>query len=248
MSVKAALVLVAGTGQRLRPLTNDRPKALMDIGGETILGRAVRLLLENGVREIVLATGYREDQIRRSVEHLSVPVTICPNPNYDSTQNSVSFGLCREALRSKSFFKLDGDVVFQAPVLTRLEAAQAELAVAVDSGRALDAEAMKARLSGARILEFGKGLSPDIAAAETIGIEWLAASGAERVFDAIERSVSRGQTGLYYEDLYSELVRAGELEATAVDVSDLPWSEVDTLDDLARARRCALGEARVEGA
>ena len=63
-STKTAVLLVAGIGSRLRPLTDDRPKALVDIGGETILGRAVRLLGEHGVERLVLATGYREDAVR----------------------------------------------------------------------------------------------------------------------------------------------------------------------------------------
>ena len=54
-----AILLCAGGGTRLRPLTDDRPKALVDVGGETILHRATRLLLLAGVSEIVVATGYR---------------------------------------------------------------------------------------------------------------------------------------------------------------------------------------------
>lgn len=243
MLVQAAVILVAGIGVRLRPLTADRPKALVDIGGETILARAIRLLLEHGVKEIVLATGYREDQIRRSVEHLLVPITICPNPRYETTQNSVSLALCRAPLQAKSFFKLDGDVVFQSAVLERLGAARSELAVAIDAGREPDAEAMKARILSGRILELGKGLSLERGAAESIGIEKLGAAGAESVFNAIDRQVARGQMNLYYEDVYSELIERGELDAQAVDVSDLAWSEVDTFEDLARARRLVSGGA-----
>ncbi|RYE80403.1 MAG: hypothetical protein EOO74_02190 [Myxococcales bacterium] len=63
-TTEVGVILVAGVGSRLRPLTDDRPKALVEVGDETMLGRAVRLLLEHGVRELVLATGYREDAVR----------------------------------------------------------------------------------------------------------------------------------------------------------------------------------------
>lgn len=235
-STQAAVILVAGVGQRLRPLTDDRPKALVDIGGETILTRAIRLLLAHGVTEIVLGTGYREDQIRKSVEHLDVKVTICPNPDYASTQNSVSLARCRAPLEGKSFFKLDGDVVFRPAVLARLAAANAPLAVAVDKGRALDAEAMKVRIADGAIREFGKGIAVEAAHAETIGIERLEPDAAGLVFDALDRALSLGRRDLYYEDVYSELVGRGVLDAQAVDVSDLPWAEVDTFEDLAGAR------------
>lgn len=233
---EAAVILVAGVGERLRPLTNDRPKALMDVGGETILGRALRLLIDHGVREIVLATGYREDQIRRSIEHLSVRVTVCSNPDYDTTQNSVSLSYCRVALAGKSFLKLDGDVVFQPEVLERLSASGAALAVAVDPSQALDAEAMKVRVDRGQILEFGKGIPRSDAHAETIGIERLSREAGVEVFDALDRAMAQGRRDLYYEDVYSALVRSDRIRAEAIDVSDLPWAEVDTLEDLERAR------------
>lgn len=242
---EAAVILVAGVGERLRPLTDDRPKALVDLGGETILARALRLLLDHGVSEIVLATGYREDQIRRSIEHLPVRVTLCANPDYAKTQNSVSLSYCRAALAGKSFFKLDGDVVFRAEVLARLAQASSALAVAVDSSRDLDDEAMKVRVEARAIREFGKGIERSRAHAETIGVEWLSREAGSAVFDAIDRAVSRGRRDLYYEDVYSELVQAGRIEAEAVDVSDLPWAEVDTPQDLAAARALVAGEPAV---
>lgn len=234
----AAVILVAGVGSRLRPLTDDRPKALMDLGGETILGRAVRLLRSAGVQEIVLATGYREDQIRAALSRLGVTATLIENPAFDSTQNSVSLALCRAALSGKSFFKLDGDVVFQPGVLERLQRSNAELAVAVDSARALDEEAMKVRTEGDRIRAFGKRIPLAQAAAETIGIERLTRAAADRVFAAMEAAIARGVRDRYYEDFYSELVESGALSAAAVEVGDLAWSEVDTFEDLERARRC----------
>src|SRR3954447_97106 len=102
MKTTAAVILVAGIGSRLRPMTDDRPKALVDLGGETILARAVRLLAEYGVRKIVLATGYREDAVRTAmaVHGASLSVEYCKNPEFDRTQNSVSLALCRGKIGS----------------------------------------------------------------------------------------------------------------------------------------------------
>ncbi|MFZ5890302.1 MAG: NTP transferase domain-containing protein [Myxococcota bacterium] len=235
----AAVILVAGVGARLRPLTDDRPKALMDLGGETILNRAIRLLVGHGVQEIVLATGYREDQIRAAVRFLDVRITYFRNEAYESTQNSVSLGLCRAALKGKSFFKLDGDVVFQPDVLTRLAASRADLAVAVDSKRALDAEAMKVRAEGGVISAFGKEIPLASAYAETIGIERLSNTGGDRVLARITSAMAAGSRDQYYEHFYSALVAEASISAQAVEVGDLPWSEVDTYEDLERARLAA---------
>jgi choline kinase len=236
-STRTAVILVAGVGARLRPLTDDRPKALMDLGGETILGRALRLLRSAGVDDIVLATGYREDQIRAALAEQAIFATIIANPQYDTSQNSVSLACCCDALLGKSFFKLDGDVVFQPAVLDRLQRSSAPLAVAVDAERGLDEEAMKVQVERGKITRFGKGIALSEAAAETIGIERLSVEAGARVFAAIQRGIAAGRRDRYYEDYYSDLVAAGELEAEAVQVGDLPWSEVDTFEDLERARR-----------
>jgi choline kinase len=243
MKTTAAVVLVAGIGSRLRPITDDRPKALVDVGGETILGRTVRLLASYGVRRVVLATGYREDAVRAAMQGAPVVVEYCRNPEFDRTQNSVSLALCRTALGSEAFFKLDGDVVFQRQVLERLDECSAELAVAVDAGRTLDAEAMKVTVSGLSISAFGKGIELAKSAGESIGIERIAGGASAPLFDALDRTIAGGETNLYYEDVYSRLIAAGTLRAEAVPVRDLPWTEVDDFNDLERARELVRGGA-----
>ncbi|MBK7581776.1 MAG: phosphocholine cytidylyltransferase family protein [Myxococcales bacterium] len=230
-----AVVLVAGIGTRLRPLTDDRPKALVDIGNETILGRALRLLGDHGVTHVVLATGYREEAVRSALTGSRLQVSFCRNERFDSTQNSLSLALCADAVAGRAFFKLDGDVVFRPEVLQRLDASDAELAVAVDRTRRTDAEAMKFCLgAGAEITQFGKALSLDAAAGESIGIERVGASASARLFAELAKPE---YADLYYEDVYSRLIAAGRMRADAVDVGDLPWTEVDDPRDLERARQ-----------
>jgi choline kinase len=237
MKTTTAVILVAGIGSRLRPITDDRPKALVDLGGETILGRTVRLLASYGVRSVVLATGYREDAVRAAMQGAPVAVEYCRNPEFDRTQNSVSLALCRAAVGSDAFFKLDGDVVFQRQVLERLDESTAGLAVAVDAGRMLDAEAMKVTVSGLNIEAFGKGIELAKSAGESIGIERISARASATLFDALDEAIAGGETNLYYEDVYSRLIAAGRLRAEAVAVRDLPWTEVDDFADLERARQ-----------
>jgi choline kinase len=238
MICETAVILVAGVGSRLRPITDDRPKALVEVGNETILGRACRLLIDAGAKKIVLATGYRAESVQRATRGLGIEVVACENPDYATTQNSVSLALCERALEGTGFLKLDGDVVFEPEVLGRLLRApeESDLLVLTDSRRPRDEEAMKVRTEHGRILEFGKGIPLDLAHAETVGIEALSRRASVEFFRAMARHREREERDLYYEDVYSELVRAGVLSAQAIEVGDLGWTEVDDFADLERAR------------
>lgn len=237
VSVRVAVILAAGVGSRLRPLTDDRPKALVPVRGRSILARAVQALASRGVTRLVVASGYREEALVRALSEAPMEVVFRRNPDYETTQNSVSLALCRDAVGAESFYRLDGDVVFDSRILERLDASGADLAAAVDPTRRLDAEAMKVRLrQGSRDIEaFGKGIPLAAAQGESIGIERVSGRVAGALFDALDAAGRAGDRGLYYEDVYSRLIQRGALVAEAIDVTGLDWCEVDTPADLAAA-------------
>jgi choline kinase len=249
-----ACILAAGIGQRLRPLTDDKPKALVEVGGKSFLDRLIAQLVAVGVTELIIATGHREDAVVRAVANAPIPVILRRNERFDSTQNSVSLHACADALLAggaQDTFKLDGDVIVDVDVFRRLldtrRRTDAGLIAAVDRREGLGAEEMKVLLAppregvADRIAAFGKGLDPRASAGESIGIELIAAHAVSTIVDALGRVVTAGETNLYYEDVYDRLLssRGGPLEARATFVEDLPWTEVDTADDLARAATIA---------
>jgi choline kinase len=236
MTTRVAVILAAGVGSRLRPLTSDRPKALVPVGGKTILGRAVDALVGAGVSRLVVATGYREDALRAALAAAPLEVVFCPNPRYDRTQNSVSLALCRDALEGDAFIRLDGDVVFDPVILSRLDSTAGQIVAAIDRARVLDDEAMKVRLDegAARILSFGKDIPLAESGGESIGIERISADAGPLLFDALERAGAAGETQLYYEDVYARLIADG-LHAAVADVTGLRWCEIDAPEDLALA-------------
>ncbi len=244
-----ACILAAGIGQRLRPLTDDKPKALVEVDGVSFLERMVRQLAAVGVRELIVATGYREDAVERALKDSPIPWVLRRNDRFDSTQNSVSLFACADALITSPelTFKLDGDVLFDIEVLRRLIQVQsdtsADLVAAIDARAGLGAEEMKVEVADGRIVAFGKHLDPATSRGESIGIELLSPPGLTRVFAALGGLINGGRTDLYYEDVYDRLLPSHTsteaLDARECLVTDLLWTEVDTAEDLVRAGEIA---------
>ncbi len=231
-----ALVLAAGSGTRLRPLTDDRPKALVAVGGRTILARLVEACAEAGMDRAVIVTGYRADAIDAVRGALALPAETVFNPEFDTRGNAWSVWHARQAVRGEDFVKLDGDILIDPAILRDVMAAPGS-ALALDDRAELDAEAMKAIVDGDQVAALGKDLPIARASGESIGVEKIAAADADRVFEAIhELVVDRGRPGAYYEDAYDVLVKQG-WPLSVVRTAGRRWTEIDDAADLARAER-----------
>ncbi len=234
-----AVVLAAGLGSRLRPLTDDRPKCLVTVAGEPILLRALRLLAAWGATEAVVVTGYHAAAVERALKGSALPARGVYVPEHATTQNGVSLLRALDAAPEGDVVKLDGDLLFDPAVLDRLGRAGSR--VAVDDRLPIRDEAMKVALHGGVATAFGKGLDPAACAGESIGAERLDAACRALVREALSRAWSDGRHDLYYEDVYNDAIAAGARFEVAP-VGDLPWAEVDEPSDLRRAE--ALFAAR----
>jgi choline kinase len=231
-----AIILAAGVGSRLRPLTDDRPKCLVSLGSETILSRMVRLLVSAGAREIIVATGYRAEAVRESLKDVPVVVRYAHCADYETTQNVVSLCNALREWRGGDVVKLDGDLVFDLEVITRLlDGAHQGARVAVEDGEVASDEAMKVMAEGARARRFGKGLHANQCLGESIGVEWFHRAEVKRLVAVMEGAVTSGRKDLYYEDVYNDLLEA--LPMQCISVRDLRWNEIDDHADLAHARK-----------
>ncbi len=241
MSAFTAIVLAAGVGSRLRPLTDHAPKCLVSVGAESMLSRAARLLAEAGAAELIVSTGYRDDAVREALRDAPLPVRFAHNEDYATTQNVVSLARAlAHAPDDRDVVKLDGDLVFEPAVLSRLLGADGDACAALEDGEAPPEEAMKVVLRGGRITRFGKGIAPVDAAGESIGMERFTARVVPSLKRVIADAVSAGRTDLYYEDVYNDLLDAG-LAMGVARVGALRWCEIDDHDDLDAARRLFAG-------
>ncbi len=245
------IVLAAGTGSRLRPLTDDTPKCLITVAPQSILERLLEQACSTGrFSEAVVITGYLAEQVAdfsdRWSAARSLPVRLVHNRLFSETNNSFSLFLARDLL-DEGFVLADGDLVLDPRILARV-AASDRSCLAVDSSRALDAEAVKCELDDQRLVV---GLSKEIpahrAVAESIGLSRLDAGDARALIRHLSALVQRRELDEYYERAYQDMLADG-WRPGLIDIAGLGWEEVDDHLDLEHARALVAGGAATDEA
>jgi choline kinase len=226
------VILTAGRGDRLKPITGDRPKCLATVGGCTILERQLRSLRACGISRIAVITGHRSDDVRRT----SGPsVEFVHNPRYAMTNSLYSLWLARDLL-SDGFVVLNCDVVFHRQLLTDLLTARYEDALLV-AFRGRDEqysdEEMKLRIRNGRVAEISKTLLDGDADGESIGIAKFGAAGAAVLIAEMDRLVAAGAIREWAPAAFAGFCRRRPLHV--VDHRGLPWIEIDSPNDYWRA-------------
>jgi choline kinase len=181
-----AVILAAGIASRLRPLTDSTPKCLLRVKGKPILGMMIENLTSSGIDHFVLVTGYLEDQIQRFIKenYPSVKVTCISNEVFASTNNIYSLWLAKNAVQSKDFLLLDGDIVFDKGIIDLMLHGRHHSALALRTHGHVGEEDVKVMTDkNGFVQEINKTMNPAEAAGESIGIELFLEDTSVRVFD-----------------------------------------------------------------
>lgn len=238
------IVLAAGGGTRLRPLTDTLPKTLLPVDGDrTIFEFAVANLAQVDVRQIVVIVGHAaqamHDLAPAIEQRHGVTLDLVHNDKYDVWNNAYSLWLARDAF-AESAILINGDTLHPVAVEERLLQVRghAPILLALDDKKSLAEEEMKVLLDDSgRMTAINKALDPSVADGEYIGVTLIEPEATERLSEALEETFQRDTT-LYYEDGYQQYADWGGIIRTApIGIAD--WVEVDNHDDLARARELA---------
>jgi choline kinase len=237
------MVLAAGAGKRLGPMTADLPKTLLPVNGErSILDLTLANLRAVGIEDVVVVTGFAAERVRERVPELErrhgVRVEEVYNPRAEEWNNAYSLWCAREAF-AEGVLLVNGDTVHPVAVEERLlESRGTEVVIAVDDEKPLGDEEMKVHLTGAGLLDrINKRLDPATAQGEYIGLTLIEPAAARPLAEALE-ATWRADPSLYYEDGFQEFADRGGRVGIAP-IGAVEWVEVDDAADLARAREVA---------
>ena len=231
-----AIILSAGQGSRLGPLTQDRPKCLIDFNGRTLLDRQLDALAANGVGEAVVVTGFHDGLVEEAVAARSggPRVRTVFNPFFKVADNTGSLYMARSELAGDCLV-WNGDTLVSDGLMRRvLDNDRSGICVTVDRKDSYDEDDMKVVEAGGRLTAIGKRLEGGVNA-ESIGLLAFRGGGAERFRDAIEQAMRTPEgTTIWYLRVINQLAHSDEV--WTLDISGEEWGEVDFPPDVEDAR------------
>ena len=233
--ITTALLLAAGSGCRLRPLTNDQPKCLTEVNGISILERLVDGLCQQGFTRLVIVVGYLGHRIREFLGEWrgSLSIEYVVNPQYDTTNNLYSLWLARDAVE-ESFLLFESDLLFEPSLLDDLQPPD-RIAVSSLQSWMNGSTVTVDHSQHVREFQLGEAWDTDGLRYKTVNICSLSLWSWRQVIQRLEQHVAAGRVNDFYERVFAEMVADGSLDFEAVFCDPTSWHEIDTLEDLKKA-------------
>ena len=237
------VILAAGMAKRLRPLTDTKPKCLLEVGGRTLLERTVCAMQKAGVTEFVVVTGYRADQIREFLftHYPQSTVHFLHNADYEHNNNIYSLWMAGKVVRGREFLLMDSDILCDPAAVVRI-ANELESALAVNRHE-LGEEEMKVVVDAEmHITEICKTCQPENAMGESVGIEKITATYSEALYRELDLMILQEKLiDIFYERAFERLIPQGHT-FRVVDTTEYFSYELDTPEDFERAQQLMPAE------
>ncbi len=232
-----ALLLAAGTGSRLYPLTRYAPKCLTLVNGLSILGRLISGLNRHGFKRLVVVTGYLESQIRNFLGNRvgEIAIDYIFSPLYNETNNIYSLWMAREVI-NEPFLLLESDLVFDDSLLDamlypdgiavgKMQPWMNGTCVTIDQSQQVKAF-LKSNADSFGEIKY-----------KTVNIYIISLASWHCIVKRLEQHISDGKVNDFYETVFAEMIADGSLSLETVSFDPKPWYEIDTIEDLAEAEK-----------
>lgn len=231
-----AIILSAGQGRRLMPLTSNMAKCALPLHGISILEWQLSQISQCDIDEVIVVTGFAFEKVDSIVDNFkSIKVRTLHNPMYAHTDN---LGTCWEARSEmeEPFVLMNGDTLFEAAVLQRLLNSDKSYSItlATDTKPHFDLDDMKIIADDQRLLKVSKQLDISLVSAESIGLMVFDKTGAKAFTEKLEEMMDKSDAlKLWYLSAIDQLASEGIVGICPID--GLSWCEVDDAADFSAA-------------
>lgn len=237
-----ALILAAGFGKRLRPITNTIPKAMIEVNGTPLLVNALNNLTALGITDIGIAVGHMADYIKKHIgdEYNGAKISYYVNSHYLETNNIVSLYEAADFC-DDDMLMLECDIYYRKEILEALMAGKGECSILVSPFNRQTMDGTVIRVDGDKAMELvlGKwqGEKFDYSfTRKTVNMYRLTKVFISKYMPLIRWYVENMGKQSYYEKVLGSLLYLRECDVRIVEVPEEMWCEIDDDDDLARAR------------
>lgn len=229
MAELKAVILCAGQGRRLAPLTENRPKCLLPVGDKTILEHILDNLEDANIAEVILVTGFKRQLVKNLVNgKRNGRIRFVLNERFSSTNTAYSLNLALRTVDS-DFILINGDVLFDKGILMELIDHPQKNCVVVDRRVALNEEEVKVIADDNKVKRIGKELRPEDCLGEAIGINKLSGEIIPSLRDVFDDLEARKEHHHFFEIGIDRLIPRAVL--FGVHLTERAWIEIDTIED-----------------
>lgn len=233
-----AVILAAGVASRLRPLTDNTPKCLLNIDDKSILERTIDNLILNNIKNVVVVTGYLNKMVEKLLlnKYPQLNFTFIFNDKYNSTNNIYSLWMTKQVLLDCDILLLDSDIIFDSRIIGQLINSEYENCLSIRSDHKLSEEEIKLLVnSDGSIKEISKLVDPFSAVGESIGIEKFDKKFVNHLFRILDKKIIEyNEVNIFYEAAFQDAINEG-LKIFPINVNGYKCMEIDTIEDFKEA-------------
>lgn len=237
-----AVILAAGIGSRLRPLTDSMPKCMVEVNGVKIIENQLKSLIENKIEDILVVTGYKSDILEEYISTTFPNIKIMRNKDFLTTNNMYSLYLTKEFVKNKKFILMNADVFFDKIIIKKLLDDTRENLIVCDDNFYLE-ESMKIVKEGEEIKKISKQIDESDAYGTTIDVYKFSSDASNKLFEVVEEFIENKNLNSWTEVAIDKIFKNSKFQS--LDIKN-KWVEIDNLEDLKLAESLFIEEKNVE--
>lgn len=229
------IILVAGQGKKLQPLTLSHPKTLYKLDGKnTVLQRLVRSIRKrDNEAEIVVVVGFMYKHIQKELEDDNV--TFVHNPFYAATSSMGSLWFAKDYLQRENVTIINGDIVMSDKLMDDIVCAHTDVPYVLLDSTQTDGNKYNVQVQGDKVCVMSKNLTEFVG--NYASVTKLDAVSSRFVLEQLDHMVNEGMYNLFFEDALVQMIFDKNFELYYKDIKDYQWTEIDDVDDLLKARQ-----------